>query len=163
MNYYSHDNCHFYVAPERDFKDFAKDGGLKYRQNLLGTLTRRPLVRELIDKWKDKTGLQEVALLEAHGDRRKNAWVYFKDESPVSYAVQDFIDEHDGKIAVIFLPICNPYNATITAKRSIVVHPSKEISYKDIMGHTEHYRVYIPEIGYADDSRSVRRVIKQIQ
>lgn len=90
-------------------------------------------------------------ILCAHAKIRKRQW-YFRDTQRGIYQpVQQWIDEHDGKSAVLLLLCCNTLNAEIHAQQSLVIHFNRPASRLDLW-HGGCLRLFHPQFGYIENN-----------
>lgn len=83
---------------------------------------------------------KSICVLMAHGDAIDDEWVYYDDlQKPcAAYAtVASFIEEHDGKYAVIILRTCNPEEQIPQTQKSCVVFGDGLIGLKTLHSHDE--------------------------
>lgn len=115
--------------------------------------------------WGERSGLEGIALLEAHGGWSNGQWLFGAD-APLDTPVQNWVDAFDGRYRLLILCCCNPENrGTITAKRSLVIHLRSSLLLENVFNRRSKQRIFIPGYGYydADDPhlKAVTEVIRQ--
>lgn len=72
--------------------------------------------------------------------------------------VQRFVDSLDGKANAILLSFCNPENADVFSRSSLVVHPHSGINrIKLLYGKRYSMRMHVPGVGYVEENRYLLR------
>ncbi len=150
LKYTLEDTDFFYTNEiKRDFElksDFYLEDLVE--RILTNFLEREPKYKELVDLHSKKHGLSRKAVLAAHGDSLINRW-YYGDETYDSQ-VQDWINQMDGKYAVLILYCCNPGSHEISSKKSAVLANNFTYSeYRQDVGDGK-VELYLPKIGYID-------------
>lgn len=111
-------------------------------------IKRQESIGNLIDSYVLKTGKCGIAILEAHGlyEEFGRGWE-FRDGN-LCYSVQNWVDYIDGRFAAAIIMTCNPNQASISSKRSIVIHPLEKIRFLDLLTGRGSFKVYHPNLGY---------------
>jgi hypothetical protein len=124
-----------------------------------------PLQRELIDLNSRKFGLgKRSAILDAHGKSVHKKWHYCDGRN--SRAVQEWVDENDGRYACLLLSCCNPGRHKINSRRSAVIAAAD--TYAPLLQESgdANTELFIPEIGYVTDyvlEDEIRRMKKMLR
>ena len=120
----------------------------------------RKLIRQLVSKHAARYALSGMIFLKAHGTSCASEYCYF--DMAKKKRVQDWINEHDGKTALLIVGACNHLNLSITSNRSIVIHPNRKWSLQELMRAQGggFIRVYVPSVGYVERKyRLLKRLI----
>ncbi|MBS3095689.1 hypothetical protein J4231_03340 [Candidatus Woesearchaeota archaeon] len=116
---------------------------------------------ELIGLYSKKQGLKRTAMIVAHGDSIGEEWRFFCGNK--SFSTQEWINQNDGRYALLILGCCNPGHHEIESKKSAVLAPNEVYSpIKHYCLNEVQIEVYIPGIGYVD-SYTVDYEIKRVQ
>ncbi len=133
-------------------RDFELDSEM-YLDNLISTISINFLERDskykkLVDLYSKKHNLSRKAILSAHGDSIISKWYYYDGTS--GFQVQDWINQMDGKYAILILHCCNPGSHEIYSKKSAVL--ASNFIYSELRQNIGDGKVelYIPKIGYID-------------
>ncbi len=111
-------------------------------------INKNPDYIKIIKENSKKTGLENIAILTAHGDNIRNNWFYFNEDA--GSPIQHWINEVDGKYNALILDVCNPKNSSITSEKSVVIHPNGGVSNRLLMQDRVQMELYLPGIGYLD-------------
>ncbi len=135
-------------------------------RSILALFVQRRLVRELVEAFGEHRRLKGTRFLAAHGKKRRKTYRYVPDQNAgKSSSVQKWIDEHDGRHAVLVIGACNNRNHVIRSKHSIVVHPDQPWSLMTFVRKRSSFvRVFVPDVGYVEhDCRLMRKIIERLK
>jgi hypothetical protein len=130
---------------------------------ILRSFLRRGKISNLIKAFASHHELQGIIMLITHAKTEKGIYVY--GEKHKRRRIQDWIDKHDGKAAVLIIAACNPSNSPIHSRRSIILHADCAWCYFDfVCSRKKMLRAYVPGAGYVeDDYRKLNRLTKKFK
>lgn len=135
----------------------------KYADDVIKWFTRRRLYRELLYMYGRSSGLQDYAILDAHGESDGRGWIFL--DRKASYPVQGWVDKMDGSSLALLLYCCNHGRSTVFSEKSVILHSSGDIRFKEKKrgGYSKvgKTRIYVPGDGYLDGYRSLRNAIEK--
>lgn len=102
----------------------------------------------LVETYAKKKGLENIAILMAHGNEIKNKWHYFNEDK--SFSVQSWINKMDGKYKALIIDSCNPGRNVIKSKKSPVLVPNETYSNQLFDKDRVQIEFFLPEVGYID-------------
>ena len=136
------------VADEVEEGQGIEFKGETYLNLLLNFFLKDPVKKEVAELYARQQCLEGTAMLLAHGGSQNGEWVYSADNK--SFKVQDWINELDGKYAVLCLNCCNPGHHEIYSGKSAVLAANHEFSWVGLDVGEVQLELYIPKIGYLD-------------
>jgi len=109
-----------------------------------------PLKNEIIELNAKLHGLEGTAVLNAHGGDDNGKWVY-QDGHENYFSVQKWVNELDGRYALLCLCCCNPGHNEIHSRKSAVLVANNDLDmlFKD-SGRFQ-VELYLPKRGYITD------------
>jgi len=145
---------------DRELHESNGESSTDFVESFYRVFLRRKLVRKLVETNQRLTGLDRIVMLGAHAGLKP--WEFRDDYQGGSFKVQDWIDEVDEKYGLIILACCNPRNARIQSKKSVVLHTTENISLLDVYHRRLKTKVYFPGFGYIEDSyRTIKKIIAE--
>ncbi len=109
-------------------------------------INNNPKYEQYIKEFSKLNNLKDIIMLNAHGDEKDNKYIYW-DENKF-FLVQDWINDNDGRKAVLLLRCCNPGSLKIHSRKSIVLVPNYNFSeFKQDFGDVT-VEMYAPKKGY---------------
>ncbi len=139
---------------------FDENWGEIHKGHLVRMFTKRVMVRELLEVWQNRTGLNGAVILEAHGGFQDEQWVYYENDQPAR-TIQEWVDEMDGTTAALMITSCNPMGSEVASQQSLVMHAGRLAGSFPAMVHTPGLiRLYVPNQGYLEGNyKRIRRII----
>ncbi len=95
-------------------------------------------------------------LLHAHGADNLAPWSYVDRDEP--YNLQRLVDQLDGQFNSIFLFTCNTLGQELYTTSSLLFHLSDIVNLEELQ-EGGHSRLYLPNIGYSDESVESRQQV----
>jgi hypothetical protein len=103
--------------------------------------------REFVQAYGAAIGAERIGILVAHGDYTygSDGWTY--SDGREDRTVQSWIDEHDGKYALLAIRCCNPAASTPIAKKSLLLVPDSTFSDFTVGQGYSHFSLIHPTEG----------------
>ena len=160
MRIYSFGTIQHWESSDIYYKDSSLDWLGRHVQEATHLFTRRKLFREIIELNAVKKDLEGYILLNAHGTTIKGEWSFC--DGKRKYSMQNWIDKMDGQAAALLLACCNRDNIEVSSQSSILIHPSKRVSFLDILRGAP-LRIQVPGEGYPATQYELRRTIDKLR
>lgn len=164
VHHYQEVELHISRDKRRNFNIEAPADLVKRVNNNLDLfVNRNPKHKEYIKRFSKSHGLTGTIMLDADGDEEDGRYIYWDEDK--SHPVQDWINCHDGRAAVLLLRCCNPSSSGIQSRSSIILVPNYDFS--EIRQDGENagetiVEMYVPGKGYID-SYTIDYELKQLK
>ncbi len=123
---------------------------------------RRPLFRKLLRTNEFRMVSQKIIVLKVHGSKGRDPERYWYNDGRADRLIQNWINKYDGKAVALVIMACNPNNLEITSKKSLVLHPSRNVRFTDLW-RAGAIRMFVPGFGYVDrDYRLLYKAIREL-
>jgi len=119
--------------------------------------------REYLHIYSQLTGINNLAVLDAHGDSKDGKWIFTDEENQPSRDIQRWIQLHEKNHHAIALGVCNPGEHEVTSNKSILIYPITDLTL-NLFGEVHPFekqgpkglganifQFYVPKIGFVDD------------